>query len=202
MAKPCPITEVKMETQPLTSISSPTDVFESGSDVQRHWFAVFTKSHHEKRVGQFYQERQVEYFLPLYQTVHHWTNRRNVTLSLPLFPCYIFVHITRLERVRALDIPGVLSIVGSRQEPTPLLDLEIDSLRSELHLRRFQPYPHLTTGARVRIKSGALAGMEGIVLRQKNSFRVVLTVNLIMQSVAVEVDAGELESVSPNTGSC
>jgi transcription antitermination factor NusG len=162
-------------------------------DSQCQWFAVVTKSHHEKRVAQQYAERQIEHFLPLYQSVRHWTNYRKVTLELPLFPNYLFVRITRQERLRALTVSGVLSMIGRGNEPTPLPDFEIDLLRSGLHLRSFEPYPHLAIGAKARIKAGALAGMEGIVLRKKNSFRVVLTVDLIMQSFAVEVDASELE---------
>lgn len=162
-------------------------------DSPRQWFAVVTRSHHEKRVAQQYTERQIDHFLPLYRTVHHWTNYRKVTLELPLFPNYMFVHITRQERLRALMVSGVLSIVGRGNEPTPLPDFEIDLLRTGLHQRNFEPYPHLATGAKARITSGALAGMEGIVLHKNNSFRVVLTVELIEQSFAVEVDACELE---------
>ena len=93
-----------------------------------------------------------------------------------------------------LDVPGTLAVVGGTgREPAPLPDAAIDALRTGLHLRRVEPHPLLTVGQRARIRSGALAGMEGIVLRKKNSCRVVLTLEHIQRSIAVEVDGGDLE---------
>lgn len=160
------------------------------------WFAVFTSSHHEKRVSQLFTHHLIENFLPLYSEIHHWTNRRKVSVQLPLFPNYVFVRIARGQRGRVLQVPGVLSIVGCGYEPTPLADFEIESLRSGLHLRKFEPHPYLVVGERVRIKAGPLEGMEGFLLRKKNNLRVVLTVASIKQSVAVEVDAGDVEPAS------
>jgi transcription antitermination factor NusG len=95
-----------------------------------------------------------------------------------------------------LEVPGVLAIVGGTgREPAPLPETEMSVLRSGLHLRHVEPHPFLTAGQKVRIRAGALAGMEGIVVRMKNSLRVVLTMDLILQSIAVEVDARELEPV-------
>jgi transcription antitermination factor NusG len=160
------------------------------------WFAVFTSSHHEKRVSQHFMQQRIENFLPLYSEIHHWTNRRKVAVQLPLFPSYVFVRIDRRQRGRVLQVPGVLSIVGCGYEPTPLPDFEVEALRSGLHLRNFEPHPYLVVGERVRIKAGPLEGMEGILLRKKSNLRVVLTVGLIRQSVAVEVDAGDVEPIS------
>ena len=166
------------------------------SDSPQSWFAVFTKSRHEKRVAEYYAERQIEHFLPLYRVVHAWTHYRKAVLDLPLFPGYLFVHTAREERLRVLGAPGVVSLVGCGKVPTPLPDFEIESLRTGLRLRRFEPHPYLVTGARVRIKAGALAGMEGVVLRQKNNLRVVLTVEVIRHSYAVEVDTDDIEPVT------
>ncbi len=159
------------------------------------WFAVFTSSHHEKRVAQYLLQRRIENFLPLYVAVHHWSNRRRVTLELPLFPNYIFVRIAAPQRGTVLEVPGVLSIVGCGRRPMPLPVFEIESLRSGLHLRKFEPHPYLVVGERARIKAGPLAGMEGILLRKKKDLRVVLTIVEIQQSVAVEVDAMDVEPV-------
>ena len=159
------------------------------------WFAVFTNSHHEKKVSQHLGQRLIEHFLPLYLEVHHWTNRRKVSVQLPLFPNYVFVRINRTQRGRVLQVPGVLSMVGCGYEPAPLPDFEIESLRAGLHLRKFEPHPYLVVGERVRIKAGPLEGMEGVLLRKKTNLRVVLTVASIKQSVAVEVDAGDVEPV-------
>jgi len=169
----------------------------SSDPSQPRWFAVFTNSHHEKRVHQCLVERHVDSFLPLYSTVRRRPNRCKVSLELPLFPNYLFVQIRRSERGCVLGIPGVLAIVGKGRDPEPLPDFEIESLRAGLQLRKFEPHPYLTVGERVRIKAGALAGLEGVLLRKKTNFRVVLTLDQIMQSVAVEVDVDDLEPVTP-----
>ncbi len=162
------------------------------------WFALYTTSRHEKRVAQHLLERQIEFYLPLYRAERKWRDGSRVTLELPLFPGYLFIHIRRNERVRVLEVPGALAVVGGTGgEPSPLPDTTIDALRSGLELRPAQPHPFMTAGQRVRIRSGALAGLEGIVVRNKNSFRVVMTVEHIMQSYAVEVDLEDLEPLPP-----
>lgn len=161
-----------------------------------NWFAAFTSPRHEKRVEQHLRQRDVETFLPIYHAPRKWRNGLNVVLDLPLFPGYIFVRIRRSERVRVLEVPGVLAIVGGTAgEMARLPEAEVEALRCGLHSRLAEPHPLLTVGRRARIRSGALAGLEGIVIRKKNSLRVVLTMDLIMQSIAVEVDGEELEPV-------
>jgi transcription antitermination factor NusG len=166
------------------------------------WFAVYTTPRHEKRVSQYLSQKGIVHYLPLYHVLRKWSDGSTVTLDLPLFPGYIFVRIERRERVRVLEVPGVLTIVGGTgRQPASLPEAEIDALRAGLHLRRAEPHPLLTIGQRARIRSGALAGMEGVVVRKKNSLRVVLTVDLIMQSMAVEVDGSELETLDSTASS-
>jgi transcription antitermination factor NusG len=165
-------------------------------DEQRNWFAVFTRSHHEKRVAQYYAERDIEHLLPVSRVMRQWSHYRKVTLELPLFPNYLFVHISRRERTRAIEVPGALSLVGHSSVPAPLPDAEIESLREGLKLRNVAPHPYLVLGSRVRINKGVLSGREGIVLRNKNSCRVVLTLSLIMRSFAVEVDAADVDYIA------
>jgi transcription antitermination factor NusG len=117
----------------------------------------------------------------------------SLVLELPLFPTYVFVRIARQARGAVLFMPGVLSIVGSSREPWPLPDFEIEALRLGLHERKIEPHPYLTVGERVRIKAGLMAGVEGVLVRKKNDFRVVLSLDAIMRSVAVEVDADDIE---------
>jgi len=163
------------------------------SQLAQKWFAVYTSPRHEKRVSQYLILKEIEHYLPIYQTKRKWKNGLNVTLGLPLFPGYLFVHIGQSERVRVLQVPGVLSFVGGTgRQPAAMPEAEISALRSGLPLRHAEPYPLLTVGKRARIRSGALAGMEGVVVRRKNSLRVVLTMELIQRSVAVEVDESEL----------
>jgi transcription antitermination factor NusG len=159
------------------------------------WFAAVTFPRHEKRVEQHMSQRNIEHYLALYRSPRKWRNGLKVILDLPLFPGYIFVRIERFERFRVLELPGVRAIVGGvAGEIASLPEAEINALKSGLHLRQAEPHPHVTVGERVRIRSGALSGLVGVVARQKKGLRVVLTMNLIMQSIAVEVDQEELES--------
>jgi len=163
-----------------------------------HWFAAYTSPRHEKRVNQQLEMREIEHYLPLYRIQRKWSDGSRVTLDLPLFPGYIFVCIERAQRVRVLEVPGVLAIVGGTAgEPASLPASEIAALRSGLSERNAQPHPLLKVGQRACIRSGAFAGMEGVVQRMKYSFRVVLTLDSIMQSFAVEVDGEELEILAP-----
>jgi transcription termination/antitermination protein NusG len=172
-----------------------SDKFSTDSDSALQWFAAYTTPRHEKHVGEVLAERNIESFLPLYRTVRQWKKSSPVTLELPLFPCYLFVRINRAARGAVLSLPGVVSIVGSTKEPWPLPQLEVEALRLGARLGRAEPHPYLRVGQRVRIKSGLMAGVEGILVRKKNEFRFVLTLEAIMRSVAVEVDASELELV-------
>jgi transcription antitermination factor NusG len=167
------------------------------------WFALYTASRHEKRVAQHLSQREIEFYLPLYKSERKWSDGSRVTLDLPLFPGYLFIHIQRVERSRVLGVPGALAVVGGTGgEPAWLPDATIDALRSGLEARPARPHPLLTVGQRARIRSGALTGFEGIVVRNKNSFRVVLTVEHIMQSYAVEVALEDLEPLTPGALPC
>lgn len=166
-----------------------------------HWYVVQTSPRHEKRVREHLGHRRIECFLPLFRTIHRWKNGCKVQVELPLFPGYLFVNITRSDRVRVLEVPGVLWFVGPKGEPAQLPDTEIETLRSGLHLQKFEPYTNLIVGQRVRIKAGSLTGLAGVLVRSANGFRVVLTVELIRQSVAVELDAADVEPISPSTHS-
>jgi transcription antitermination factor NusG len=159
-----------------------------------NWFAVYTSSHHEKRVASYFDQREIQFFLPLYTARHAWKNRCEAKLELPLFPNYLFVRIDRYERVRVLEVPGVLSLVGFGRTPAPLADFEIEALRSGLGKGTIEPHPFLVIGERVRIKRGPMTGMEGVLLRKKNNFRVVLALDVIMKCIAVEVAAEDVEA--------
>ncbi len=169
--------------------------FSTGPDNALQWFAAYTTPRHEKHVSELLGERSIETFLPLHRTVRQWKKSSPVMLELPLFPCYVFVRITRATRGAVLALPGVVSIVGSPKEPWPLPQLEVEALRLGAQLGKAEPHPYLKVGERVRIKAGLMAGVEGILVRKKNEFRFVLTLEAIMRSVAVEVDASELEPV-------
>jgi transcription antitermination factor NusG len=164
------------------------------SNGMRSWFAVYTASNHEKRVAQHLQVKEIETFLPLYSVTKRWKNRTTVKVELPLFSGYVFARITPTESARVLQVPMVYSIVGNRREPAPLPDAEIEKLRAGLQGRQAHPFPYVKAGNRVRVRSGAMAGLEGIVVRTYGSLSVVLSVEMIQKSIAVHVEADELES--------
>jgi transcription antitermination factor NusG len=161
----------------------------------RRWFAVFTRSHHEKHVARYLTERGVENFLPLYRSERSWSHGRKPVLDLPLFPNYLFVHIAGQEYRRALATPGVVTIVGRSHASATLPDFEMERLRSGLIESRVAPHPYLATGTRVRITSGPLAGLEGIFVRERNAVRVVLTIDVIQQSMSVEVGSNDVRPI-------
>ena len=137
--------------------------------------------------------RDIEFFLPLYTSIRRWKNGCRTPVQKPLFPGYVFVQIARRECVRVLQIPGVVSIVSAGREPSALATSDIESLRTALPLCQFEPHPYLVVGQKVRVTSGPLEGMVGVLTRKKNHFRVVLTLDLIRQSVSVEIDVDQVE---------
>ena len=159
---------------------------------EARWLAVYTSSRHEKRVAKQLTDRGIENFLPLVVRQHHWAKRAMVRLQLPLFPNYLFVHIAPQQRIDVFKVAGVLGIVGTGYA---LPDLEIERLRAGVELGRVEPHPYLATGERVRIHAGPMAGMEGVLLRRKNELRLIVTLDLIQRSVAVEIDAEDVEPI-------
>jgi transcription termination/antitermination protein NusG len=157
------------------------------------WYAACTSANHEKRVEEQLSARAVEHFLPTYASVRRWKDRR-VTLRLALFPGYVFVRMELRNRLRILQIPGVARLVAFNGVPAALPEDEIDALRVGLASGvRAEPHPYLNVGRRARIKEGPLTGLEGTLLRWKGNWRVVLSLDLIQRSVAVDVDASALE---------
>ena len=158
------------------------------------WFALYTASRHEKKVAEHLGQREIEHFLPLYRSPRKWKDGSRVTLDLPLFAGYVFVRIGRKERGRVLEVPGSVALVmGTGRELAAIPDRIIDALRFGLKERETEPHGLLQAGQRARICSGALAGMEGIVVRRKGSCRVVLTLENIMRSFSVELANEDLE---------
>ncbi len=179
----------------ISTLDPREDSFLPDDYLDPRWYAVCTFSNHEKRVGDQLRERGVEQFLPLYESVRRWKDRR-VQLQLPLFPGYVFVHLALRDRLRVLNIPSVARLVGFGGPPVALPDNEMEALRSSLASQlRAEPHPYLKVGRRVRVANGPLAGLEGIVVRKKKQLRFVLSLDLIMRSVSVEMDAADLRPV-------
>jgi transcription antitermination factor NusG len=158
------------------------------------WYAVQTCANHEKRVLQQLGQRTVEAYLPQYESVRRWKDRR-VRLDLPLFPGYVFVHLALRDRLRVLQTPSVVRLVGFGGQPAALPDQEIEALRQGLrHEMRIEPHPYLKVGHRVRVRTGPLQSLQGILVRKKKGSRFVISLDLIMRSVAVEIDEADLEA--------
>jgi transcription antitermination factor NusG len=153
------------------------------------WSAVYTRHQHEKSVAVSLSRNLFDVFLPLYNVVRQWKDRKK-HLSLPLFPGYVFFRGGPERRVQILSMPGVHSIVSIAGKPAPIPAIEIDAIRRavESHLE-VEPHPFLRDGDRVRIQSGPLAGIEGILVRRKSAYRLILSAELLERSIAVEVDA-------------
>ncbi len=159
---------------------------------EQHWYAAYTCAQHEKRVAAELGMREVEHFLPIYSSVRRWKDRR-VTLDLPLFPGYVFVRLALRDRLRVVQIPSLVRLVGFSGLPTALPDTEMEILRSGLcQSLRTEPHPFLTVGRRVRITGGPFAGLEGVLKKKKNCLRLIVTLELIQRSVAVDVDVADV----------
>ncbi len=157
------------------------------------WYAAYTCARHEKCVAEQLGGRSIEHFLPLYETVRRWKDRRK-KVQLPLFPGYVFVRIPLRDRLGVLQIPSVVRLVGFDGHPCPLAETEIEAVRTCLALKaRLKPHPNVQVGRRVRVKTGPLEGLEGIVIRRKNHLRFIISLDLIRRSASVEIDAADLE---------
>jgi len=178
----------------LTGVALPVPACQHNQD-DRRWVAVFTVPQNERSVVRHLDMRQVESFLPTCESSRVWKNRQRVKIVQPLFPAYVFARIQLEERSSILRSPGVLRIIGNRQGPIPVSDSEIEFLKSDFCRHRVEPYRELVVGERVRIRRGSMQGVEGILVRKKAGLRFVLTLELLNQHAAVEVDADELEPI-------
>jgi len=158
------------------------------------WFVLFVRCNQEKMTAQRLTEQEVEHFLPCYQSVRQWKDRR-VTLEMPLFPGYLFVHLPLIERARVLTLPNVVSLVGNRNSPSEISEQEIAWIKQGIKHGNAMPYPYLKVGQRVVITSGVLSGMQGILVRKQNKTRVVVSLDSISRGFVVEVDIASVKPI-------
>lgn len=164
-------------------------------NLNHNWYAVCTRHQHEKSAARILEYKQFEVFLPLYKVRRRWRDRIK-EISVPLFPGYVFVREGPARWLQILTTAGVSSIVSCAGRPTGIPFSEIEAVRriveSALHI---EPHPFLKCGDWVRVKYGPIAGVEGILLRKKNVTRLVLSVEILGKSAAVEVDATLVERI-------
>lgn len=162
------------------------------------WWALYTRHQHEKVIADALAAKGFEVYLPLYQTVSRWKDRYK-TLSLPLFPCYVFIHGGLDRKLQVMTTPGVLMALSRGEKVATIPESEIASLRRAVDgIRLVEPHPFLHCGDRVRVTRGPLVGIEGILIRKKNLFRLVVSVEMLAQAVSVEIDATDVEAITPS----
>jgi len=162
-----------------------------------YWYGLQTRPRHEKIVAQRLEERGVTTFLPLVTEVHRWSDRKK-SVQMPLFSCYVFAKFvpSRADRLRVLRVDGVFSLVGAGGEGVPIPDDQINAVRSLVEGQLpWTSHPFLKIGQRVRIRSGALDGLEGILVSRNGDRTLVISVDAIQRSLAVRVEGYEVEPV-------
>lgn len=159
------------------------------------WYAAYTFPRHEKVVAEQLRLKTLETYLPLFEKLSRWKDR-TARVQWPLFPGYVFVRMPLKDRVRVLEVSGILRLVGFHGHPAPLEEGEIESLRNCLMFRRAEPHPYIAVGRRVRVAAGPLAGVEGVVVRRKGKMRIVVSIDSIQRSIAVDLEAADVRSIA------
>jgi transcription antitermination factor NusG len=171
----------------------PLQVESVPSEQVPRWFAVHTRHQYENLVAMTLVNKGLEVFLPTYDTVHRWSDRKK-RVTLPLFPGYLFFA-NEIDRwIQILSTPGVNAIVKIGSVPAEIPNSEIAAIRQMVESTlRVEPHPFLNDGDLVKIKAGPLAGLEGVVSRKKDALRLVLSIQILGQSAAVEIDGCVVE---------
>ena len=169
---------------------------DSGLGGDQPWWAIYTRHQHEKTVADMLASKGFNVFLPLYESMRRWKDR-NKLLSLPLFPCYVFVKGGHERKLQVVTTPGVHMILYHGDRVATIQEEEMEAIHTVMQARcRVEPHPFLKCGQRVRVLRGPMEGVEGILTRKKNLVRLILSVDMLKQSVAVEVNATDVEPVS------
>ena len=167
-----------------------------GDESSGSWCALYVRHQHEKTVAQILTNKGIETLLPLYRSQRQWKDRVK-QLWLPLFPCYLFLQTKCAHRLEVLTTPGVHGLVGIAGRATPIPQAEIDAVRQVIKRGvSVEPHDYLRCGDRVRVRSGPLEGIEGVMVRKKNQARLVISVELLQKSAAVEVDVSMVEPLT------
>jgi transcription antitermination factor NusG len=157
-----------------------------------NWYALYTCPRHEKRVAKEIERRNITCYLPVYRAIRRWKDRRK-EVEFALFPGYVFVQMVLENKLRVLELSGAVRLVSFNGRPAVVPANDIEILQNRLAGAKVEPHPYLRAGRRVRVRSGSMEGLEGIVVRRKDSCRIVFSIELIQRSVAVEVDQADLE---------
>lgn len=166
-----------------------------------HWFALQTRSRHEKVVESQLELRQVEHFLPMMKRVSQWTDRKK-EVRVPLFAGYCFARFSMDDRVPVLKSQGVVRLVGSADKPEPIPDEEINALKRLIsNPCNYMCHPYLKEGMLVEVINGPMQGVKGRLIRGARNSRLVLSISLIQRSVSIEINADDVTVLSDNQNS-
>jgi transcription antitermination factor NusG len=162
-----------------------------------NWYAIFTRHQHEKSVAFALSNKNHEVYLPLYRSVRQWQDRAK-QLWFPLFPCYVFIREGMDRQLQILTTPGVIHIVGWSGRPAVVPQSQLEAVRRIMEsCLLVETHPYLRSGDRVRVKTGPLMGLEGILTRKKGEARLVVSMEMLGQSAAVEIDVLNVERTGP-----
>ncbi len=166
------------------------------SESEVNWYAITTRSRHEKVVAEQLWQKEIECFLPLREVISKWKDRFK-KVQFPLFPGYLFVHVPMEERrLDILKVPSVVRVIGFNGEPVSIPEPEVQAVKQLVFSTLpYDPYPYIVKGNRVEIVRGPLRGLQGILLEKKGVFRFILSVDLIQQAVSCEVDACDVVKI-------
>jgi transcription antitermination factor NusG len=157
------------------------------------WFAIYTRPRHEKKVAAYLHDKGIDVFLPLRTVISRWKDRKK-EIQFPLFAGYVFVYTSPENRLAILRTPGVVQFVAENGIPAAIPEDQIEAVRQLVDSGlQFDPYPYVKEGMRVRIRSGPLKGVEGIVISKRKKHLLVLSVDLIQQSAALEIDIADTD---------
>ena len=172
------------------TIAAPT-----GEWREPRWYAVKTRSRHEKRVRDQLLQREVETFLPVHDSWRQWKDRKK-KVEFPLFPGYCFARFPLVERLRVLSVLGVAHLVSINGRPEPIREAEIESIQRLVSTKlQFDPHPFLEEGMDVEVVRGPLTGVRGKLLRKDRVTRLVLAVTLVRQAAVVEIHPADVVPV-------
>jgi transcription antitermination factor NusG len=167
------------------------------ADGAPNWYALFTRHQHEKSVALALSNKSHEVYLPLYRSERQWQDRAR-QLWFPLFPCYVFIREGMDRRLQVLTTPGIIHIVGWGGQPAIVPQTQLDAVRQIIeHCLILETHPYLQSGDRVRVKTGPLMGLEGILTRKKGVARLVVSMEMLGRSAAVEIDVLNVERIGP-----
>ena len=163
----------------------------------RNWYALLTRHQHEKTVATTLSNKNHVVYLPLYRSVRRWQDRSKQVL-LPLFPCYVFIREGMDRQLQILKTPGIIHIVSWGGRPAIVPQTQLEAVRQIIESRlHVETHPYLQCGDRVRVKTGPLMGLEGILVRKKGLARLVISMEMLGRSAAIEIDVLNVERIGP-----